>query len=592
MFKGQFFKRMAVILLMEMLISSVVLAQRAPLTKGPGETRPELPTLEQPKGTSRKILPPITLPELPTFEPPKRTPGTILPPIPLPEKPDMKGLSGGLKVFIRDILITGNTVLSLKELGAITAPYKEKILSFADLEKLRDEITFAYVNRGFVSSGAVIPDQSIQNDIVEIRIVEGTLGEVELETDGRLKERYLRSRLRPVTSGVVNVNEIEEALQILQQNPRIRSVKAALVPREIQGESLLRVFVSEADPASAVLQLDNHESPSVGSERALIDFTHLNVSGLGDSLSFTGRSTRGLRGVEAMYEIPLNSLNTTLDLHVDVARSDVIEEPFEELDIESRSETYGFTIAHPIHHSLRSRLQVFLTGEKRRTQSFLLGSGFPFAEGLSEDGVAKVSVVRFGQTWTYQGRQNALALRNTLSIGLDLLGATVNEGNIPDGQFVAWLGQLQWAHRLQFWGISGQIIFRADAQLTDSALLGMEKFAVGGHDTVRGYRENEFVRDNGLIGSLELRIPVFTSADGGSVLVLAPFFDIGRSWDKNAPSDDDETISSAGLGIRWRTNGRVQAQIYWGYSFNDIDRIEESNIQDDGFHMQISLSFP
>ena len=35
-----------------------------------------------------------------------------------------------------------------------------------------------------------------------------------------------------------------------------------------------------------------------------------------------------------------------------------------------------------------------------------------------------------------------------------------------------------------------------------------EKFSLGGVNSVRGYRENELVSDNGVIGSMELRIPL------------------------------------------------------------------------------------
>jgi hemolysin activation/secretion protein len=355
---------------------------------------------------------------------------------------------------------------------------------------------------------------------------------------------------------------------------------------------VLTAKVTEAKPASVVLQFDNHSSPSVGSERGLIYFTHINVSGYGDTFSVTGRITEGLRGVKTTYEIPLSAMDTTLDLYADLVWSEVVEEPFEELDIESRSETYGFTVKQPVFRSLRSRFDLFLTGEWRRSKSFLLGSGFQFTEGLSEEGEATVSVIRFGQTWTYQGRNNAVAIRNSISVGADILGSTVNEGSIPDGQFVAWLGQFQWAYRLPAKLLGAQLIVRADAQLSEAPLLGLEKFAVGGFATVRGYRENELVRDNGLIGSLELRIPVLTRSDGSSTVALAPFTDIGRSWDKNQSYSGGETISSAGLGIRWNLKNRVQTNIYWGHAFDDIDRLGEYNLQDDGIHMQISAHFP
>ncbi len=67
-------------------------------------------------------------------------------------------------------------------------------------------------------------------------------------------------------------------------------------------------------------------------------------------------------------------------------------------------------------------------------------------------------------------------------------------------KLLAWLGQFQLAHRL--WDSDNQVILRADAQLTRDPLLPIEKFAVGGANTVRGYRDNQLVRDNGLVLSV------------------------------------------------------------------------------------------
>jgi hemolysin activation/secretion protein len=337
-------------------------------------------------------------PELPPFEAPDRKPGGILPPVPLPREPDTEGLSGGVRVRIRGVRVTGNTALSSEELNEITAPYAGREVSAADLEVLRDQLTRAYIQRGYVSSGAVLPDQTLEGGIVELRIVEGTLGALDIETDGRLRESYLRSRIERGTEGPVNVREIEERLQILQQDDHIRSVQAALTPGEVRGESILR---SVWPTYRLLLRGDNYETPSIGAEGGGVDLGFANITGFGDSLSVRYRGTEGLQDVSASYEIPLNSYDTTFDLHTSQSWADVVEEPFEELEIESRSETYGATLRHPLYRSLGSRLEVFLTGEWRRSKTYLLGIPFSFTRG-PEEGVATVSVLRFGQDWSYR----------------------------------------------------------------------------------------------------------------------------------------------------------------------------------------------
>jgi hemolysin activation/secretion protein len=160
---------------------------------------------------------------------------------------------------------------------------------------------------------------------------------------------------------------------------------------------------------------------------------------------------------------------------------------------------------------------------------------------------------------------------------------------VPDGTFVAWLGQLQWVRRFDsLWGI--ETLFRTDLQLSTQPLLGLEQFAVGGHATVRGYRENQVVRDQGVVSSIEVRIPVWRSVEGQPIVQLAPFFDIGHSWNKKRPTDGPRTLPSFGIGLRWAVTRFIHAEIYWGQNINDV--YGSGNLQDHGVQFSVRTSFP
>ena len=111
-------------------------------------------------------------PELPPFEVLERERGTILPAIELPEAHSIQGVEGGARLLLREVRITGNTALNDAELREVWAPYTDDWITFTELEKLRDELTLAYVARGYLTSGAVIPDQSLKEGVLEVQIVE------------------------------------------------------------------------------------------------------------------------------------------------------------------------------------------------------------------------------------------------------------------------------------------------------------------------------------------------------------------------------------------------------------------------------------
>ena len=119
------------------------------------------------------------------------------------------------------------------------------------------------------------------------------------------------------------------------------------------------------------------------------------------------------------------------------------------------------------------------------------------------------------------------------------------------------------------------------------SLLPLEKFAVGGMYSVRGYRENQFVRDNGIASSIELRIPVIRYRRGEGLVQLAPFWDFGRSWNARNNTQYPYSISSMGLGIRWAIIKDINLQIYKGFPLKSIET-SNNDLQGQGIHFRFN----
>jgi hemolysin activation/secretion protein len=528
--------------------------------------------------------------ELPAFEPPHRQPGRILPPVSMPRESSRERLSAGLRVFVTGYRFSGNTALSDSQLGRIAAPFSGREVSFADLEVLRDRLTLAYVRRGYVSSGALLPEQRVQDGIVHIQIVEGVLADLEIHTDGRFRESYLRERLEPVRRGVVNVNQLERRLQTLQRDSRVRRLRAELAPGDLRGESRLRLWVEERKPYWARLGFDNYRAPSIGSQRGQLEFGYSNLTGFGDALELGYAGSPGAHDVGGRYEIPISRRDTRIALRARGIWSEIVEDPFGPLDVRSQTQSYGISLHQPVYHSIHDAIELSLAGEWRRSKTSLLGIGVPFGEGSSQGGVSKVSVLRLGVDWMHRGRSQVVAARSTLSWGIDALGATVNTGDTPDGRFLVWLGQAQWARRLGFLDL--QLILREDIQLSNAPLLSLEQFSVGGHATVRGYRENALVRDNGLVGSIELRMPLIERSGGRPAMELAPFLEHAYAWNRDRPTSGPKSLFSAGLGLRFAISERARAQAYWGQEIRQIEDDAPWDLQDSGFHFRLEVELP
>jgi hemolysin activation/secretion protein len=175
-----------------------------------------------------------------------------------------------------------------------------------------------------------------------------------------------------------------------------------------------------------------------------------------------------------------------------------------------------------------------------------------------------------------------LALRSTFSSGRNNIEENPGIAAAqPAPDFFAWLGQAQYAHRVPKTG--GQVLLRADIQWTRDPLLPLEQMAVGGVNTVRGYRENYMVRDTGYRASIEYQHPLLGAADEHTSLALAPFIDYGAA--KNIGGARDR-IYSAGVGLLWRWQ-RVSASLYLAHHFVTPPTPPQTTLQDRGIHLEI-----
>ena len=521
---------------------------------------------------------------------PSPPPTLVLPPPP-PEKKEEELALG--RVFVRQIHVTGSTVLSAEELMRICAPYTNRTLDNHDLEMLRRELTITYVEKGYVNSGALIPDQVVSDGVLWIHLREGRLEEVEVEGERWFRESFIRDRLLIGSDRPLNISSLQSRLQLLQEDHRIERINAALKPGVRPGEALLQVRITEKNPWGAWFLLNNYQSPTVGAEQGVMTLAQENLTGRGDILGITYARSEGLDPeIDTHYSLPLNPRDTTVSLSYRKNDYTVVEEPFEPLQIVSKTDIYGVSVRHPLFRTPNRELAFALMGEFIENRTFLLAEPFSFSLG-PEQGKSRVTALRFSQEWIARSQTRVLAARSRFSLGLDALGATSRPAGIPDGQYLAWLGQFQWAEILHPSSI--QLIARIEVQLADDSLLPVEQMAVGGRYTVRGYRENQLVRDQALLASLETRIPLVKDALLADYLDIAPFLDYGRGWNKDLPTPPLQSISSIGLGLRWgitlmRTPVRLQSQfeIYWGYPLREVDDPGHT-LQDHGIHLQLLL---
>jgi hemolysin activation/secretion protein len=532
-----------------------------------------------PPGTIEPTRP--TEPLLPNT--PLETP-TPVPPLTPPESPLLPPEELGVQVQVERVEVLGSTVFSSEQLNEAVASFIGKNLTFEELLSIRTAITQLYTQEGYTTSGAFLPPQDLTSGVVRIQVVEGAIERVEIQGLRHLRPDYVRDRIALAGQAPINLRRLEEALQLLQLDPVIRNVQAELSAGTAPGLSVLTLNVTEAQQLAGALLVENRDSPSVGSVRTTAAVNYNNVLGFGDRLNADFGVTKGLTSFNLGYDVPLNPRNGTFQFGYTRSSSWIVEEPFDGLGIHAESRTFSLGFRQPLIQTPRNEVALSLSVDFRESETFILDE-IPFSFSLGpENGVSNVTALRLTQEWVNRSSQRVLAARSQFSLGIDAFGATVNETGV-DGRFSSWLGQFQWVEAL---GQDTILIARVGAQFTRDSLLPIEQFSLGGFDTVRGYRQNQRVADNGLVGSVEVRFPIIRKPEGIGIIQLAPFFDIGTVWNQEGEIPSPSTLASVGLGLRWQLEPFLSARLDWGIPLTSVDD-QGDTLQDEGISFAIRL---
>ncbi|HEY9799757.1 MAG TPA: ShlB/FhaC/HecB family hemolysin secretion/activation protein [Leptolyngbyaceae cyanobacterium] len=493
-----------------------------------------------------------------------------------------------VKIKVKGFQFEGNTVFSQEELEKVLSEFVGKEITFADLSKISDQITNYYVEQGYINSGAYIgvtQNQAIQanNAIVTVSIVEGRIEKINIVGGQRL-HNYIRAR---IPQPILNNKRLLSALQLLQQDPLIEKISASLNDGGKPGQAILNISVQPRQEFQVNIGLDNYRSPVVGTFQRRIDVSYANLLGLGDGLNLGYRNTDGSNAIAIRYSVPLNTNNGTISFLYANVSNNIIERPFNSLDIVGDARAYELSFRQPLIRqastSSTQELALGLTVSRLESESSLQNTPFPISAGADEEGRTRVFALRFFQDWSHRAVGQSLYARSTFSFGLDALDATINP-EPPDGRFFSWVGEALWLKRLS--NSNTSLAVRSRLQLADRPLSVFEQISLGGINSVRGYRQDTFISDNGFLLSAELRIPAWKTPT--QELQIAPFVDFGTSWNNNSSDISSPTgsLTSAGLALQYRSD-RFNARLDWGIPFNEITN-NSNTWQENGVYFSVN----
>jgi outer membrane protein insertion porin family len=443
------------------------------------------------------------------------------------------------KFSVSEIEIKGNRVFPTSKILSQLRPREGGVFVPTSLEESLERLKDKYGEKGYIYAH-LEPDLEFNRETGKVKILlqveEGSLaktGKIRIEGNTFTKERVFKHTLLLKEGDVLNSHKLREGWRRLYNLGFFESVEIEPLPASSSTVDLL-VKVKEAKQRGQIL-LGAGYSSNYGLEGS-IQLSKDNLGGVGKKIELDWRFGEKINDYDIGYIdrwFRDSSLKLELNLYNLLHRYYESEGAYEKERIGGRI-GFGWPIWQNMETSIRLRNEEItireIEGEPLPEDlEYEVGSKIERSLELRLDRNTRVRDEAFN---SYKGSYSFLAMEKSGGF----LG-----GDLDFIKYKAeWRGYLR---KGEFWK-SPILAYRLGGKWGED-LPSYEQFYLGGLDSLRGYKENEFRGDKVVLGSLELRFPLTKE------LLGSLFVDAGKVWDENFSMEDFKI--GWGLGVRFKT---------------------------------------
>lgn len=467
---------------------------------------------------------------------------------------------GGPKIAVSELSFSGNTVFTQAQLQAVLGRVSGERYDLAGLQGLAARITAHYRDAGYRFALAYLPPQDLAQGAVQISVVEGRFGNIQVTADAELQgaaHKFLGA-LKP--DAVIDNSTLEHTVVVLASQPGVKVVPI-LRPGQRAGTGDLDVQVTKDKPFAGELTLDNTGNRYTGQTTARANLQFNSPFILGDQVT-----ARLLGTEENMWN---GALGYNLPMGVSGWRANVgysrsiytLGKEFAALKAQGSADTYSVGVSYPLLLSPQSNVNVGATLQAKRlndqqgstnSQSDKSSTSLPIELRFDHRDASGSGAISYGTvTWT----PGDLHLDSTLR-AQDTSGGRRSEGSFNKLNVDVARVQALWGN----FSVFGKVA----AQWADKNLDSSEGFTLGGAYGVRAYPNGEAAGDAGWLAQVELRYALgawspYVFHDAGQISTNAKPDTITPAVTRN-----QRALAGSGVGVRFASGAwSVDAKVAW-----------------------------
>jgi hemolysin activation/secretion protein len=464
----------------------------------------------------------------------------------------------GPTVTVTRIVVEGSTLLTQQEIDNVAAPFEGKQLTLRGLQQIADMITDEYRKKGYVTSRAYIPPQTIKDGIVVIRVVEGKMGDLSIQGNRHFKTSLFERKMRLNQGGYFDYSALQRSLVYINEAPD-RNARVTLVPGKEPGTTDIIIEVEDRLPVHAGFEYDNFGSRYITHNRYAAVLEHNNLLGFDDKFYYKYQMSEGghLKQHLGRYIFPLTE-STSVGGYFLLSNLKLAYE-LEDLEARGEAKIYGLFADHWLVSKDDLDIRGTIGFDYKDIRNYLLGAQ------SSED---NVRMLKLGLDMDWNDPWGRNIILPEMDFGFpDIMGGMDKKdaGASRVGSGGRFTKALLTYYRLQKFPFEVTFLWKNSAQVSNYNLVASEQFQAGGAPSVRGYPPAEKSGDSGWYMSPEVSFPVYFLPKDAEVplaknvnwydaLRMVVFFDWATTRLNNPQPGEKKKETLKGWGFGWRFN--------------------------------------
>lgn len=480
---------------------------------------------------------------------------------------------------VLELRVLGNTVLPAQDIERVLLPFLGSNKTLQDMEAARKTLEDFYHERGYGTVYLDIPDQTIDEGIVRLKVTEAALGRVQVSGARYFSQRQIRAALPEAKEGKVPLlAELTNEVAQVNTQTRDRTVVPVLKPGSRPGTVDLSLKVDDYLPVHASLEVNDYYTADTKPLRvnAGVSYDHLfaRFDSVAINYQLSPQDTNQVKVWMGSYTAHVFDDSRLTFLYVD-----------------SKSAVATLGSGDAVVNVLGTgkdasvRLAVPLAGKGNSLGSITLAADYKdYVQNICTEQVTAlcsntglitpIHYINFSAGYSGGWLQELWQSTFSLTGNFGVRGLRNDPAEFENKRFLGTANYFDFRS-------DGMLLFKLPAQLNLQLRYGAqyafdplvtnEQFAIAGSDGVRGYLESEELGDRGVKTTVQLGSPQWKLLKSKLLIDAFVFYDYGTARLIDALPSDIASISlqSIGAGLNVSTFAHFYSTLFWSHALDD-----------------------